>query len=234
MSMQVGIPGMLFGRRTARVPVNPMDKSTVVSIYPKDIVERKPTIQPGIFHVKAGSYANPSVLVVGSSSWFKEVDAEQPLLEIPDGSVQIANAIVRDFCNGLLGSNMNSSMPGLFWVPGEFSVSEIKKNHRVELDKALAKQVTYYRALVKMGSGMWAKTGGNPLSISDDMRLAAKELNLSDTLDWMKDFSMMGNLNCKACGFSVKPGYPVCSNCRAIVDVDQAKELGIVFAAQVG
>ena len=51
--MQVGeFPGLAqSNRRTIRAPVNPMDKSTVVSILPKHISERKATIQPGIFEL---------------------------------------------------------------------------------------------------------------------------------------------------------------------------------------
>ena len=33
-------------RRAVRQEINPLDKSTVISIFPKDINETKPTVQP--------------------------------------------------------------------------------------------------------------------------------------------------------------------------------------------
>src|SRR5687768_8340890 len=88
-------------RKTIRAAVNPLDKCTVVSIFPKEVNETKPTIQPGFFHVDAGSYEHPSLLVVGPSSWWREFDENQPLTEIPQSSVIVANSIVRDFCIGI-------------------------------------------------------------------------------------------------------------------------------------
>jgi len=97
MSMVGEFPGMQqTNRRTIRAPINPMDRSTVVSILPKRIIERKATLQPSTFELSPGTFENPSVLVIGPSSWWREVDENQPLLEIPVSSVQIADAIVRD------------------------------------------------------------------------------------------------------------------------------------------
>lgn len=237
-------PGMTMAqimRRTIRAPTNPMDKSTVISIYPRIIDERKHTIQPGRFYIPAGSVKKPSLLVVGSSSWWKDVDENQPLLEIPNSSIQVADSIVKDYCNGLLGCNMADSMPGIFWVPGkyeefetflkgEFGPEDGPKVKGVKLfETAVAKQTNYWKNLVKMADNLWARTNGNPLCISDDMRTAATELNLTNK-DWMKDFAMVANTRCTACGQPRNPDYPVCHHCHAIVDPDKAKSLGIVFA----
>jgi hypothetical protein len=76
-----------------------MDKTTIVSIYPNEIIETKPTIQPGRFVIPAGSFEKPSITVVGPSSWWREIDMDQPLLEIPVSSVQIADSVIKDYCN---------------------------------------------------------------------------------------------------------------------------------------
>jgi len=164
---QVGVfPGFHdFRRRTIRAPVNPMDVSTVVSILPKEIDERKWTIQPGKFLIPPGSFENPGVLVVGPSSWWKELDEEQPLLEIPCSSIQVADSVVKDYCNGILGCNMGDTMPGLFFVPGEWNADGIKRERRGELNQALMRQRNWYKVLVKMADTFWARTNGNPLSI---------------------------------------------------------------------
>ena len=228
-----GFPGIQSHlTRTVRAPVNPMDKSTVVSIFPKELNEVKPTISPGKFHVDAGTYEHPSILVVGPSSWWKLIDEEQPILEIPCGSTQIADSIVRDYCNGLVGCNMVNSMPGIFWIAGEFSVEQIKTKHENLMKNAKAKQDRFWLSLIRFADTFWARTNGSPLCISDEMRMAARELGLAEQKDWMRDFSMLEKLNCKACGSPVKPGYPVCANCHAIVDPERAQKMGIQFAAR--
>jgi hypothetical protein len=230
MSVVGAFPGFSdFRRRTIRAPSNPMDKSTIVSIFPRMIDETKHTIQPGRFIIPAGSYEKPSILVVGSSSWWKEIDEEQPLLEIPNSSIQVADSIVNDWCNGLLGCNMSDIMPGIFWVPGEFTEIVIKTKYKNLMDKALANQRRWYEALVKMADSLWARSNGNPLAITNDMRLAVQELNLASK-DWMQDFSTISKSNCPACGFMINPAYPVCSNCKNILDKDKAEKLGLMFA----
>lgn len=216
-------------RRTIRAPVNPLDKSTIVSIFPKLIVERKHTIQPGIFEIKPGTYENPSLLVVGPSSWWKEIDENQPLLEIPHSSIQIADSVVKDYCNGLLAVDMAENMPGLFFIPGEISLELLLKDHQKELDIARTKQRNWYTALVRMADALWSRSMGNPLTISDEMKLAARDLNLINK-EWLKDSQTMDLVRCAACGHLKNPLYPVCSNCKNITDPAKAKALGLVFA----
>lgn len=216
-------------RRTIRAPVNPLDKSTVVSIFPKHIVEKKHTIQPGVFELQPGSYENPSTLVVGPSSWWKEIDENQPLLEIPHSSIIVADSIIKDYCNGLLACDMGNNMPGLFFIPGEISLGELRKIHSPKLEAAKMKQDNWYRALVRMADALWSRSNGNPLAISDEMKLAARSLNLVNK-EWLKDSMTMELVRCQACGSLKNPLYPICSNCKAISDPAKAKELGLVFA----
>lgn len=228
--MQVGVPGFNVFRRVIRGEVNPLDKSTVVSIYPRPINENKPTIQPGNFQLEAGSYDKPALLVVGPSSWWKELDDEQPLLEIPVSSVQIAKSIVQDYCNGLLASNANDIMPGFFYIPGEWSSEKIKAEKKVLLDRALECQRRWYTALVKIADVLWSRTNGNPISINDDMKLAARELNLNNK-DWIKDFHEIQKISCKACGNLNNEMVIVCPNCKVVLKPKEFKEMGLSFAS---
>ena len=229
MSVVGEFPGQqAFRRRTIRGPVNPMDKTTLVSIYPSEIIETKPTIQPGVFHIPAGSYEKPAIVVLGPSSWWREIDLDQPLLEIPVSSIQVADSVIKDYCNGILGCDMAGAMPGLFYIPGEHDLEDIRKNYKKDLDAALTRQRNWYSALIKLADSLWARSSGNPLAISDTMRLAAKEMN--QTKDWMKDFRMVDTVRCKACGGLLNPLYPVCPTCKAINDPAKAKELGLTFA----
>ncbi len=225
-----GFPGLVNSRRrTVRAQTNPMDKATIVSIYPREINEIHPTVQPGRFHIDAGSYEKPAILVVGSSSWWKEIDEEQPLLEIPNSSIQVADAVVKGYCSGLLACDMGTSMPGLFWLPGAMDLKELKTKSQHLLDKAKTNQDRWYFNLVKLADGLWSRTNGSPLVIDEHMRIAAKSLGL-DMKDWMKDFTMVQKVACVACGAPRNATFPVCQSCHAIVDQAKAKELGIVFA----
>jgi hypothetical protein len=229
--MQVGeFPGLVHqNRRTIRAPVNPMDKSTVVSILPKPISEKKATIQPGIFELPAGSYDKPALLVVGPSSWWREVDENQPLLEIPVSSIQIADSIVRDYCNGLLACNMADQMPGLFYVPGEYTVAKLKLEHAPLLQKAQTTQKKWFLELVRIADILWSRSNGNPLSISDDARLACKELNITSK-PWLGDMQTAELIRCVACGALRNSQYPICQTCKAIADPELAKKLNLTFA----
>lgn len=217
-------------RRTVVAPVNPMDKSTIVSIFPKHILEKKPTIQPGVFEIPPGSYISPSILVVGSSSWWKEIDENQPLLEIPHSSVVVADSIIKDYCNGIVACDMADNMPGLFYIPGSHTSESVKKTHKAELDLANFKQRNWFTALVKMGDALWARSGGNSLAISDEMKIAARELNLVNK-EWLKDTQTMDLVRCVACGHLKNPLYPVCPNCKNVTDKEKAKELGLTFVS---
>lgn len=232
MSGIVGqFPGLADARRRViRSPTNPLDVSTIVSIFCKEIYEVKHTIQPGRFLIPAGSYENPAILVVGPSSWWREIDEDQPMLEIPTSSIQIADSVVRDYANGLLGYNGQAAMPGLFYVPGRFSVFDIKKNYKHELDAALVRQKAWYQALVRLADALWARSNGNPLAISDDMRMAARELG-QPTKDWMKDFTMVDMVRCVACGSLRNPVYPVCPTCKN-VDTSNPAAKDMKFLAQ--
>ena len=229
--MQVGeFPGFTpTNRRTIRAPINPLDKSTVISILPKPISERKVTIQPGVFELAPGSYENPSILVVGPSSWWREVDEHQPLLEIPVSSIQIADSIVKDYCNGLLGCNMNDMMPGLFYIPGEITLQELKTKYLTLLNKAHAGQKKWFLELIRIADILWSRTNGNPLSISDDARLACRELNIQNK-PWLGDIQSAELIRCIACGSLRNPLYPICQSCHTIVDKKKAEELGLTFA----
>lgn len=215
-------------RRVVRAMRNPMDKCTIVSIFPKSIYEVKHTVEPGRFTIGAGSYEKPAILVIGSSSWWKDYDPDQPMLEIVHSSIQMADSIIKDSCNGLLGCNMSDSMPGLFFVLGEKTVDEIKLGYRKSMEEAAAKQKNWYTILVRLADALWARTQGNPLAIMDEMRIAANELNLKEK-PYLKDAQISQLVPCKFCGGLRNPNFPICPQCKAI-DQDHPLAKEIKFA----
>lgn len=216
-------------RRMIRSVPNPMDKSTIVSIYPGTINSVNHTVFPGRFTVNPGTYEKPSILTLGQSSWWRELDDEQPYVEIPVSSISMADSIIKDYCNGLLECNMGDARPGLFFVPGEFTLDQIKKDHKAELDQANIFQQNWFLGLTRLADTLWNQFQGNPRVISDTMKMAAKELNLEDK-PWLKDFTMVSMVKCIACGALRNPQYPMCANCKTIVDKDLAKKLALNIA----
>ena len=227
--MALGIPGLNLNRQTIRGPVNPLDKTTIVSILPKRIDEEKPTITPSRYVVEPGSPESPSTLIVGPASWWRELDPEQPLLEIPVSSIQVADSVITDYCNGLLGCDMNEVRPGLFIIPGEHKVETILKDYKPLLEKAKVRQTAFFKVLVKLADVLWARTNGNPLAISDDMRLACSLLQIKDK-PWLQSFNSVQLVNCPACGHLRNDTFPVCSNCKAVTNKEQFAKLGFAFA----
>lgn len=222
-----GIHGQ--NRRLIPAPKNPLDKSTIVSIFPKRIQERKATVSPGLFDVPPGSFDKPAILVVGTSSWWKEIDDTQPLLEIPVSSISVADSVVKDYCNGLLACNMSDQMPGLFYLPGEWNAESVKKEHQPIILKYLAFQRKWFLELVRIADILWSRSNGNPLSISEDARLACKELNITQK-PWLGDLQTAELVRCVACGSLRNGQFPVCPTCKAVADPELAKKLNIQFA----
>lgn len=204
----------LNNRKLIRSTKNPLDRCTVVSIFPKDIFEIKHTIEPGKFHLQPGTFENPSTLIIGSSSWWREIDIDQPMLEIPCSSIQIAESIVKDYCNGMLAWDGEAG-PGLFFVLGEVSSLEVKMKYKEKLAEVNEKQNIWYMRLVKIADSLWARSNGNPLVIADDMRLAARSLNLNEK-PWLKDFFTIEKVKCVGCGALRDPEYPICPTCKLI------------------
>lgn len=212
---QIELTNFISGRRLIRSVKNPMDKCTIVSIFPKEIEEVKHTIEPGKFKIPAGTYDDPSILVVGSSSWWKDIDVDQPMLEIPVSSIQIAESVIKDYANGMLGCNMSDAMPGLFFVLGEHCKMSIQMNFKEKLADVKQKQENWYKILVRLADSLWSRTAGNPLAIWEEMKLAARALNLNEK-PWLKDNQQMELVRCEACGSLRNPDYPICPTCKSI------------------
>lgn len=192
------------------------DKSTIVSIFPVDIEETKPTIQPALFKIPAGSIKSPSVVTVGSASWWKLFTDQQPPLEIVCSSVEVAHSIIFDYCNGLPECDLESKTPGLFFIPGrEMGVEEVKIKFAVKLREVEAKQKAWYAALVNRADADWSRSNGNPLTIWELMRVAARDLGHLDK-PWLANTMALGKVKCFACGNLRDPEYPICPTCKTI------------------
>lgn len=231
-----------MGNMLRMAPKNPLDKSTIISIYPKGFSEKKP-MMPEWYHVQPGTMKEPSFLVVsGASAWRHIDDDKMPPIEIPISSISVAESVIRDWALPIMEVTWGVAQPGIFFLPGEWSKEKLESNdpsiialkdtYNKLLEDAYVKQRVWYLRLLEMADVQWSRTNGNPLSISDLMRIAAVETMVSDEKPWMKNFKAMKMKNCPACGIMIMPGFPVCSNCKIIIDEDGFKALNLQFAAK--
>ncbi len=154
-----------------------------------------------------------------------------PLVEIPNGSLIVAESIVKDYCQGMIAVDDNS-YPGFFFVPGAFTVEQIKEKYSDALKIAIGKQRNWFKNLLDMADSDWASSNGNPKAISGLMRMAAEHLGLQDRA-WMKTTLDIKKVPCVACGNLRNPEYPICGTCNRVVDIALAKKLGIIESAPV-
>src|SRR4030095_510093 len=211
-------------------PKNPLDVSTIISMYPRAFTEKK-QMMPEWYHIPAGSYEIPGFLhVEGASSWREMMDTRQ-IIEIPISSVSVAESVIRDWMIGILEVRLGHSQPGVFFLPGTWDYEQIKANKQAweVYEKVHEMQTNWFLALINMADFLWAQSNGNPLVISDLMRVAA-ELVGDKNKPWMKNFQTIRMLNCPACGAMIMPGFPVCSNCKVVVDKEAFSKLGLSFA----
>lgn len=218
-------------KRIIRSEPNEFDKATIVSVYPRALHETKHTIFPGVFDIPAGSPTKPSVTIVGPSSWFRDMGEDMPAIEIPNNAVQVANSIVTDYCNGMIEVDRDAG-PGLFFIPGEWSLDEIQKKYKDAFLGAITKQTKWYRRLVELADKDWAKSNGNPSFINDLQRLAAAEIGVKDK-DWMRSTIVSEMIKCVACGNLRNPSFPVCGHCNRIIDNELFKNLKIVDSTKL-
>ena len=220
-----------FRPRSSRPPIrsikSPTDRATIVSIYPKLIEEKKYTIFPNIFIIEPGSIEKPATLIVGPCSWFKSFANGQPSIEVLVSSIEIAESIVKDWSGSLLGADPDSG-PGVFYVEGEIDTNTVKTKYSLKLAEMKLKQNRWFMTLVQHADSLWARSNQNPLTIADEMRLAARMLNLNEK-PWLRDFALVDKVPCFACGSLKDPAYPVCHSCRAI-DVSNPKSKELKFA----
>ena len=192
------------------------DKSTVISLFPLPISAEKPGIFPGVFRIEA-SNGEPSLLVVGQSTYYVDVGEDRPQLTVHKQSAEIARSIVEDFITAQLGIDDEKGIrPGLAWVRGEFSLLTLKAKHSKLLADLRSSHKAWNMELVKLADDDWQRYHKHTV-ISDIQRIAARQLGYADR-DWLIVEEQLKSSNCPGCGTPVVPTIVVCPSCRCILD----------------
>lgn len=230
------VPFDAFNRvsRVQRRPDNPLDRCTIVSVYPLEVVDYKPTVFPNTHRIEGAEDNDFAILVVKGAHYDREVGEDQPWIEIPVPSTDVARAFIQDYINGLPEYVPNVAAPGMFYVLGAHDKKSILKTDGFEekLNAARTRQKEWFLRLIQMSDKDWVRTNGNPRSVGNTARLAAEKLGIKDKA-WMQDFQQMQMTSCPACGFNVNPAFPICSNCKTIINPERAKELGLQMVSVV-
>lgn len=229
--------GSIGKRVISLLPRNPMDKTTIVSVYPREIVDIKPTLFPGRFVIPAARLGEFSLLIIEGASYFIPSQIEkQPPTEVQVNSMMLAESILHD---SIPAMNLvtSSSRPGVFCIPGEWNEKSILKYRHADgrsfdelLSLARVWQQEYWTRVIDEADYFWSKSSGNPKTIPEDAKMAAKILGVEKVKPWMHNVVASELVNCRACGEMVNPAYPVCRFCHAHLDPKKIKDLDIVFA----
>lgn len=234
----VGDPIGNIGKRTINLlPKNPMDKTTIVSIYPREVVDIKPTLFPARFVIPAAPIDSFSLFIVEGASYFIPSQiAKQPPTEVQVNSMMLAESILRD---SIPSMNLVSAThrPGIFAIPGEYNRITILKYTHADgrkfqdlLEAAKEWQQAYWTDIMNEADYFWSSSNGNPKAIPDDAKLAAKILGMEKTKPWMNNVVASELTNCVACGEMINPKFPVCKFCNRVIDQKKYDELGLSVA----
>ena len=228
--------GSIGKRVISLLPRNPADKTTIVSIYPREIVDVKPTLFPSRFVVPAALIGDFSLLVIEGASYFiPSMIEKQPPTEVQVNSLALAESILHD---SIPSMNLvtSESRPGVFCINGEWTRKNIKDYKHADgrsfdelITLARQWQQNYWTSVIDEADFFWSQ-GANPKVIPDDAKLAAKILNLEKVKPWMNNVVASELVPCIACGAMKNPVYPICQVCKTVNDPDKVKALGLVFA----
>lgn len=238
LSQVAGTNGNINRKVIHTLPKNINDKCTIVSLFPREIVETKPTTFPGRFVIPAAPENGFSLLVVDPASYYlASQNPRQPPNEFQINSALLANSIVQDYINSIAWASPGKR-PGVFWINGahdEVSILHSKDENgvpfltRLKMEEQIQKD--WFLEVVKQADSLWARSNGNPTSIMEDARVGALRYGLKDK-PWMGDAVASELKNCFSCGELVNYSYPTCKHCKAIINPEKAKELNLMFVNQ--
>jgi hypothetical protein len=194
--------------------------ATVVSIVPFPIREEKPGIYPGSFIIPASENDEVVLLVVGESIYHVEID-ERRSITVKCSPNDIARAIVDDYAKSNLAySVIKKAGPGIFWLPGRYTVEQIENNHSDLLEAARMTQKNWFMELIQMADDDWEKTRQHK-TISDTQRHAAKSLGMERPWLIKLQAPTMSTVNCVACQTVISPEAVICPSCNCIIDKEK-------------
>lgn len=206
---------------------NTDDMSSVISIVPVDIDEFKPGLYPGHFKIpKCLDVNKPEILHVTGSVQMFQIAGQRNPLPVETISITIARAIVNDYCS----SQLVQGNPGITFMFGRISVSEILSKHKKILDELISAQKEWFINLVKLADNDWQHYKHHRV-ISETSRFAARALGFLDR-EWLIDLYTTGSTTkCRWCEQVISKTQVICHHCRGVQDNEKAISMGLKIVA---
>lgn len=204
---------------------NYTDASTVISLLPIPLIERKPGLQPGEYCIPAATNGKPGILNVVRAQFPVYIDENRPALIVPEPSDNVAESICRDYKVASDFYQPGLSEPGLFWVKEAWKLNDVISGRNemitVMLKEAAEKQHNWFKLQVEKADDLWGQYRMRRM-ISDIQRLAAVALGVER--DWNLDTFIEKALSvCKFCRSAVAKEAIICPQCHGVLDVDAYK-----------
>jgi hypothetical protein len=201
-----------------------MGVATLVSIIPTLVLERKPGLSPNqfvIFPVKENDF---ELLPVPDCQYAIYLDGDRGSILAYKAGEDVADSIVRDYIDSKPNVNP-SAHPGIAWVPGDYEnqKEKFKKDHQILLDSLYKTQNAWFAAIVAIADDEWERHRSHR-AISDEQRLAAKRLGLTDR-PYIISIPESRMTSCPGCATSISAKAILCPNCHTILNEEGYSKL---------
>jgi hypothetical protein len=200
---------------TPQVPKISEPMSTVFSMIHQELREEKPGLLPNVFVITAGTIDKPSANLIKPAQHYVYLDGDRGSLPVRDTSAEVARSIVEDY----IGSQMcvsDGCFPGLFWIPGTWSLSQLKEHSEYKEILSIVK-IAHQRWMLKLtqqADDDFARYQKHNV-VSDFQRKIAEIMHLpQEKHPWMNVANSLESDNCVHCGSLCNPKYPICPVCK--------------------
>lgn len=204
------------------LPKTDVFTSTVISLVPFEINEKKPGLYPGFFQIEESDTVTPKLLHVKESKHFVYLDSSRGHLPVKDSSALVADSICNDFISGQLDLADNAR-PALLWVPGSITFKEIEKYHSFKLELARRSQRQWMINRCKTADDDWKRYNKHNV-VSDHQRKFANLLGYkASEHPWMVMDEALNLSKCPKCTSRIERDQVVCLGCKYILKPSEFK-----------
>ena len=200
------------------MPTNFGTVATLVSLFPLEVLEKKPLI-PSVYQVAASRADDePQILIVREGIFHVYLDEYRGMMTIKTPAITVAESIVRDFMDSQYMAE-EAARPALFSLPGEWTVDELTMNpdQRARIQSEVRKQYEWFKRLILIADDEWAKFHQHRM-ITEVQKVAATRLRLNR--EWAVEYTPENNIDCPACGVLINRKVAVCKDCGCIINAE--------------
>ncbi len=203
--------------------------STIISLLPFNLCENKPGLNPNEFTINKAEGDKFGLTVIPNHVHYLVnpdplADAKDVRnIKVPVPAIELAQSIINDYTNALLGVVVPDAVPGLLAVKGDYiDRKEVSSKFMKELLALRIAQNNWFKNLVELADDVWSKTR-SPISISDLQRDGCRMLGLKR--EWLSPLPSEQIEKCPFCQNPINSGAVKCITCHEILDKKKYGEL---------